>query len=777
MKGLLKKLLRDIKGNLAQFVTIVLIVAIGAFLYVGLASVAGSLKTYTQDYYEDYQLSDVTLTFSTIDQATIEKIAEEYPSIQTIEGRTSLAGTQTFDDYTSELNIFSTSNNSQLNQSYVVAGNTEIKEAEILIDSDYANAHDYQVGSTMTVTIADQIEELTVAGLIENPEFVMKVAGSDLTPQPRTYGVAYISEEMAQSLSKGIEYNQVLIKADGDRSKLVESISEEYQSSYIASSISEDSTAYSNLQGLITTDESLSKVIPILFFAVAAIITFISMTRLIQQSRTQIGVMKSLGRKPSFIRMYYIMYTFLSSLLGTILGSLGAYFAFIRIGDMQVAAMYALPNYEVTISPTTILPSFLLVFTFGLLAIGLSTRKVLKEKPSELIRQLPPKHTKGILFEKIPFVWQKLSYGNKYIVRNLFLNKKRFFLNLFGLMLSFIMIVFAFGYYNAMNTVVNREVHEVNTYDLNITSAKAVTIERQLQSKYDKLESQQMEVQAIEIGSKSDSLTTTLYVSNQRANLLKTFDSENQVLSDFTDGVVIPEVYATKLGKKVGDFIELTFINQAGLTIKTKITDISTQYSNNFLITSNIYLHTLGIDYTPTTLLISTGDEDRQTALIDDIKAIDADVIYSTNEDIQSNMAAVLSTTVPMVIIFLLCAIFLTIATIYNISSINIFDRNRDIATLKVLGYSKVKVNKLVFKENFMIALGAVVLSLPIANPLFKNFIEALTTDLQSMPTNLPYWILLLAGAIVMSVTFLCNLLLKAKVKNVDMIGVLKSVE
>ncbi|WP_414933258.1 ABC transporter permease, partial [Streptococcus mutans] len=163
--------------------------------------------------------------------------------------------------------------------------------------------------------------------------------------------------------------------------------------------------------------------------------------------------------------------------------------------------------------------------------------------------------------------------------------------------------------------------------------------------------------------------------------------------------------------------------------------------------------------------------------LIQSAKVIDKDLTYTTKKDVRSNMNAILSTTFPMVVLFLICAMSLTVATIYNISSINIFDRTRDIATLKVLGYSKNKVNNLIFKENIIISCVAMGFALPVGHSLFILFINAMTTELQAMPNELPYWCFALAIVCVLGITILSNLLLHRKVKAIDMIEGLKSVE
>ncbi|SBO17129.1 ABC transporter permease [Carnobacterium divergens] len=777
MKYLLKKLLRDIKDNIAQFITIILIVSIGAFLFIGLSSVSDSLKAYTNDYYKDYDLSDATINFVNIDQDQIDEIAAENSAITSIEGRTYLEGKEIFEKYSSKLSIFAISSNPKLNKSYVVKGKSALKANEILIDSDYAKAHNYAIGEKISLVINEKELEFTISGIIENPEFTMKLSGSDLTPQPKKYGIGYISKGMLSEIADDLNYNQVIFKAEGDVKKVIDSISEDYKDNYISGMLTEDSTAYSNLEGLINTDESLSKVIPVLFFAVAAVITFISVTRLIQQNRTQTGVMKSLGRTSGFIRIYYLMYTFLTSLVGTLIGSIGAYFAFINIGKMQVSSMYSLPNYEVIIEMKSVVPSFLIVFVFGLLAIYFSTSKVLKEKPASLIRQLPPKNVKGIILERITWFWKNISYGNKYVIRNLFLNKKRFLLNLFGVFLSFLMIVLAFGYYNAMDTVVNMEITDVNNYDLNITSGKIKEIQSEIETDFPKAVIEKMAVQSVEIGSGKDVVATTLYASDQKANLLRVYNKQGKNISDFSEGIIIPEVFAEKLNKKVGDKVEITYLNQDAYTIEASIKAISTQYSTNFIITSSKYLDRLDAPDIPSTLLIKNSKKADRDKMISSAKKIDENAIYTSKADIKKNMDAVLSTTLPMVIIFLLCSVSLTIATIYNVSSINIFDRNRDIATLKVLGYSRKKINKLIFRENVIISISAIVTAVPFTGILFRSFMDALTSELQSMPTQLPNWILIIAAFIVLGVTLLSNLFLQRKVKKIDMIGVLKSVE
>lgn len=778
MKILLKKLFRDIRANLAQFITIILIVSIGSFLFVGLSSVANSLRDYTQNYYHDYHLSDATVNFTSLTSKEVTSIKDKYTDIREAEGRVNFEGKQTFKNYSSALTISSFSPTSKLNRSYIVQGRKKLSNNEILLDSDYIKAHHYKVNDSIQIQINNKKFTFKIAGIIENPEFVMKVSGNNLTPEPRKFGIGYITEQKAFDISKSHSYNQLLLKTTGNNKKILQKLSEDYDTTYISGLATTESSGYTNLNSLITTDESLSRVIPILFFIVAAVITFISMTRLIQQNRAQTGVMRSLGKRIGFIRSYYLFYTLLTSSIGTLIGSGLAYFAFTGIGEGQVSALYALPNYHVKIELQSLIPAFCLVLLFGLLAIYLSTRKVLKDKPANLIRQEPPKNIKGILLERIPFLWRYLSYGSKYVIRNIFLNKIRFCLNLLGVTLSFLMIILAFGYYNAMTTVVNMEINDVNTYNISIISPKVKAIQDKL-SDNQQLKFEKLEVQKVELGQGNNSIATTLYASNQKEHYIKVYKKNGQEIAHYSNGIVIPDVYANKLHLKVGDKVRFAFPNAQQSPLKFRVAAISSQYSSKFIVADADYLKKQGVTFQPSMLLIQKGknSKEKTSQLIQSAKDIDKDLTYTTKKDVQANMDSVLSTTFPMVVIFLICAMSLTIATIYNISSINIFDRTRDIATLKVLGYSKNKVNNLIFRENIIISCVAMLLAFPVSRSFFILFINAMTTELQAMPNKLPYWCFALAIVCVLGITILSNLLLHRKVKAIDMIEGLKSVE
>ena len=347
MKILLKKLFRDIRTNIAQFITIILIVSIGSFLFVGLSSVASSLRDYTKNYYHDYHLSDATVNFISLTSKKIDAIKDKYTNIQEAEGRVNFEGKQTFKNYSSALTISSFSPTSKLNRSYIVQGRKKLNNNEILLDSDYIKAHHYKMNDSIQIQINSKKFTFKIAGIIENPEFVMKVSGNNLTPEPQKFGIGYITEQKAFDISKkNHSYNQLLLKIKGNNSKKVlQKLSEDYDTTYISGLVTTESSNYTNLKSLITTDESLSRVIPILFFIVAAVITFISMTRLIQQNRVQTGIMRSLGKRIRYIRSYYLFYTLLTSSIGTFIGSVLAYFAFTDIGEAQVSSLYALPNY------------------------------------------------------------------------------------------------------------------------------------------------------------------------------------------------------------------------------------------------------------------------------------------------------------------------------------------------------------------------------------------------------------------------------------------------
>jgi len=768
------KLIRDIKQSIGQFIAIVMVISVGAFFYAGLVTYSDKLSTYTKGYFEEHNLSDLNVYYSQIskdDLASLRKIE----GIKKIEGRYSLDATQAFDDYKTSLKIHSIPEHNEINTLTIIEGSIPTKKNEIFLDSHYAKEHDYHVGDQISLSANERSLKFTISGLGENVEIVKK----NETQDHKAYGVAYIAEEAIPEIADGFTYNEIMIDAqDGyDVDKLGQSIEvQSKQLSYINQISKERTFSYSKINQTIYNNGMMSKVVPFVLFLISAIILFLTMSRIIDSQRNQVGIMKALGVKKRSIMFHYMGYPVLTGITGSILGSVIAAVVFIPMVTGSSARSHSLPGITYSLSLFSIIPPILFSSAFGLIACYLSGRAILKERAAQAMRPKPPKKMKKLLIERIPGLWRHISYSYKLILRNIFLNKQKAIASSIGVVLSTVLLITAFGTQTALQKVAN-QIEDVYTYDLRIdytmgTSADTIKLPSDITKSYG------LTTYPVDFIKDVATENATLVVTEKENDLIHFFDENEKGISLENNGVLVPKSYADKYHIAKGDTIQIKFTTPEfhNKTVDMKVLQISTQYSNPSFYITPAYLKSFDIAYSPTSLLVSTSSTD----LISVRNFFEQDQHVDTIADktgLKKSAQYIMKQNSFVFIMFTICAIILSFSAIYTISSINIYERNRELATLKVLGYQKNKINRLIFFENILLTTFAVLVALPISGYVYSLVVKALSSTHQQIPNKFNIFVVLLSIALAFLLTILANLLLRRKVTKINMIESLKSIE
>ncbi|MFJ8090576.1 ABC transporter permease [Lysinibacillus sp. NPDC095746] len=772
---LLLKLLRDIKQSMGQFIAVVIVIAVGAFFYAGLVTYSNNLNTYTMDYFQKHNLSDLHVYYSQLSKNDVTRLSK-IEGINKIEGRYTFDGTQTFEDYKTTLKIHSIPDNNEINTPTIIDGSIPLKKDEILLDSHYAKEHQYRVGDQITINANESSFNFIISGLGENVEHAKKNEIQD----HKAYGVAYIAEETLPEILNGFYFNEIIVDAtEGyDIEKLGKSIEEQSkQLSYLDQVNKERTLNYSKINQTIKNNNLMSKVIPLVLFLIEAIILFLAMSRTMDSQRNQVGIMKALGIKNSNIMLHYMGYPMLAGILGSIIGCVIAAFVFIPLVTKSCARAYSLPDIKFSLSLLSIIPPIIFSSAFGVLSCYLSGRAILKENAAQAMRPKPPKKMKKLLIERIPGLWSRISYSYKLILRNIFLNKRKALASSIGVVVSTVLLITAFGTQASLLKVAD-QIEDVYTYDLKVdytmgTNFNTVKLPSEIKTSY------LLATLPIEIIKDNEKESANLVVTEQENNLVHFFDENDNSISLENNGVLVPKSYANKYHISKGDRINIKFTapELKDTSVEMKVLNISTQYSNPSFYSTPEYLKSFNIDYNPTSLLVQTNNAtDAMSARNFFEKDRSVDTITDKNE-LKKSAQYIVKQNSFVFIMFITSAIILSFGAIYTISSINIYERNRELATLKVLGYQKNKINRLIFLENIILTTFAVIVAIPISSYVYKIIVKALSSTHQQIPDKLNMFIIFVSIIVAFLLTIVSNLLLRRKVTKINMIESLKSVE
>ncbi|NRS49651.1 ABC transporter permease [Brevibacillus sp. HB2.2] len=769
------KLGRDIKQSIGQFIAFVLVIAVGAFFYGGLVTYSNNLSTYTEGYFQEHNISDLYVFYNQISQNDVA-VLSEIEGIKKIEARYTFDATQAFEGEKASLKIHSIPVKNEINTITLIEGKIPSKKNEILVDSRYAKEHLFQVGDEISIRANERNFTFTISGLGENVEHAKKNEIQD----HKTYGVAYIAEETLSEILGGLSYNEIMIDAtEGyDIDKLGQSI--EAQSKhlpYVNQVRKERTFSYSKMNETIHNNKLMSMVIPFVLFLIVAIILFLTMSRMIDSQRNQVGIMKALGVKNRSIMLHYMGYPVLASIIGSIIGCAIAALVFVPFVTTSSARAYSLPGITYSLSFYTFIPPIIFSSAFGILACYLSGRSILKECAAQAMRPKPPKKMKTLLIERIPGIWSHISYSYKLILRNIFLNKQKAIASSIGVVVSTVLLITAFGTQSALQKVAS-QMEEVYTYDLRVdymlgTSIDTVKLPSGIKNGYS------LSTFPVEFIKGDEKDNATLVVTEKENTLIHFFDENNNRITLENNGVLVPKSYADKYHISAGDTIPITFKapELQNKSVEMKVLHISTQYSNPSFYLTPDYLKSFGIDYSPTSLFVEANSSADLISVRNFFEQDPHVKALADRDDLKKTAEYILKQNNFVFIMFIVCAVILSFGAIYSISSINIYERNRELATLKVLGYQKHKINRLIFFENLILTTFAILVALPISSYVYSVIVKALSSTHQQIPDQLTIPILLVSVILAYLLTILSNLLLQRKVTNINMIESLKGVD
>ncbi len=783
MGQLNKKIIRDMRQMKGQFIAIIIVILVGAFFYGGMTNFARNLEDYADNYFDTSNLADLWLYYSEVSQTEIDAI-NGINGVAIAEGRTVVNAYQNIDTIKATLRVQTLTEN--INKVTLLDGEVPYGYGSVGIDADYANAHGLQLGDSMIISVDDVETELTISGFLESSEHIIKSRNSsDYPPNHSQYGIAYVTVDTLAGFTGHTEYNEVLVDATGterleDIENQVEVISSESNNTYLYALQRQANMSYQQFTDEIEAQNVLAKILPIIFYAAAALITYIIMSRIVDAQRTQIGAMKAIGAKGRLIALHYVSYALIIGMIGGLIGSILGVYLYPNILMKQSTSILTMPNLEITIDFRYVLEALLFSVIFGVVACYISVRKNLKENPAQAMRAKPYKSMKPIFLERIKAFWNHLKYTDKLIMRNIFTHKIRATFSVAGILFCVALLIMATSYLGSRTELVNRQYAEVYNYDLRVAFLTPLdSIELPDFDDSNGMNASEMAQTDIVITNLADKRTINLIALSNDQQCIKNFDSNGNLLTLDDSTVVISERYAETHQLSVGDDLRIKLINPKyeGISFDVIIGGISVQYLNQEIYCTFGLLESNGLDLEPNTLLYqiekpsSIGDIYRTFTEMDAVKEV------KTISDLQAQTERGLENLLAMMIIIIMCAVLLAIAAIYSISTINIQERYRELATLKVLGCQRSKLNNMIFKENMILTVIAIILGVPLGVAAYLKLLKAFTLDSMVFPVYLTAHSILWPVATTLVTTVICNFILRHKLKKIDMIESLKANE
>ena len=774
---------------------------LGVGFFAGLVATGPDMQDSFDKYADDSNLFDVDIV------STLGLTAEDVDVINAVDGVEIAQGIQTKDtmakinDKESICKVIEYNEN--INVPEVVYGRLPENSNECLLDYKYSiidNISDY-IGKTVVIENDDidskgnsifTQKELVIVGIAESPLYISNERGNTSIGNG-TIGFYIYTEDDVINLDY---YTNVYAKVAG--TKGIESNSEEYcdivdpviqniekigkTKWYVRSR--KDNLGCTNIIDAIKTITNVSRLFPVIFYLVAVLISLTSMTRMIEEERTEIGTLKALGYTNLQIVIKYVLYAFLACMIGGFLG--------------MTVGFYLLPNIVWNIYSTIYtIPEFCTVYRLGVglqgliiafLCIGGATIlvavKELKNMPSVLMRPKAPKNGKKIFLEKCTFFWKKLNFSKKVTTRNIFRYKKRAIMTIVGIAGCTGLMVTGFGIRDSVLDIPESQYGEIFTYDMSISlsdvnSSKGV--ENIVSSNENIVGFSKVCASSGKIKGNNSNYDTTIFIPEvtldfeKMCHLKDVKTHEKLEISD--DGIIISDKLSELADVKVGDSV--TLIDSDNLEYSFKVTGIAENYVSNYVYMSRNFYETNMKSYNTNMFLIDTkeiSDEEKDdlSELLLNIRGVASVTMIS---DMMSAIEDMLDSLNYVVIILIVASALLAFVVLYNLANINIGERQREIATLKVLGFYDKEVDNYINKESIVFTVLGVIIGLVFGYFLTDMIVASVEIDKLRFIRRILPLSYVFAAVITTVFSLIVNYIIHFVLKKIDMIESLKSVE
>ena len=534
---------------------------------------------------------------------------------------------------------------------------------------------------------------------------------------------------------------------------------------------------------------NIGQVFPVIFFLVAALISLTTMTRMVEEQRTQIGTLKALGYKKSAIAAKYICYAFFATLLGSVLGMLIGE----KIIPYIIITAYGIMYHNVanTIS-IDYQPGFALIASAAsvVCTVGatlFASGKELQETPASLMRPPAPKEGKRVLLERLTFIWKHLSFSWKSTIRNLFRYKKRLIMTVFGIAGSMGLMLVGFGIQDSISDIAAIQYRELQHYDGMVIEDSDATEEEHAELFEYMKENEQIahcnRVQMTKISAPkgSSSVSIYLFVPESLSEFARDVTLKNRITGEtyeLTDeGAAISEKTASLLGLKVGDMIPL---KKGDKEYKVRVAVITENYMSHYLyMTPRVYEQTFG-EMPEYENIVFTMQEDCK----DDLEMAGTRILanpgalsISYTSSLASQVDRMLSTLDAVILVLIVSAGMLAFVVLYNLNNINITERQRELATLKVLGFYDGEVSQYVLRENVILTVLGIMFGAVFGILIHRYVITTVEVDAVMFGRNIKPLSFLYSGILTSIFSIVVNGVMHFKLKTIDMVESLKSVE
>ena len=765
-----RKMLRDIRKNVSQFITIFLMILIGVMAYSGIESYMIGMRSSADRFYEKCNLQDLD-AYGTLNSADLAQI-RGMDQVADAEGKfTILANIDTYPGHKAELNFISSNNICKI---HIVDGEGYAPDkVGFWLDSYYAEKAGIHCGDTLHITYQTLDISAPVLGLCNVPDHVYDTKDdTEIFPSHTDYGFVYLPVSMMTDAflsSEGItrdSFTSIMVDAEDGASitALRSALETQVANVQLAMDIHEEPSDY-GYQREIEEGNTYVGIFSGLFIFIALLSVVTTMTRIVHRERMQIGTMKALGYATSRIAWHYVSYGLLLSALGGALGLVLGYFGIGKFFLAEEMAYYEVPEWKPGMDPKSYLV-YVGCILMVCAASYLTVRKLLHQSAADLLRVERPKvQQKNIRFTTGER-FREYSFATRWNLRDILRNKARSLTSLVGIIGCMVLIVAAFGIKDTINNYMKTEMEIINNYEYRMNLSNTISVEELMDLFQNHTDRTSMSLSIDVTSEDGDHITTNAFVDDTHGSV-QALNKHYKPMDLYSYGVYVTRKFASLHGFEVGDTIKWK-INGYDEEFESKIIGFNRDPQNQNMTMTRYYYQRLGLPYFPDSAYTNEDLSGKSIPGVATIQSI---------ESITDGVSDMMSTMNAMIVMLVFFAVVLAAVILYNMGILSYSEKDYQFATLKVLGFSNNKIGKLFRQQNLWITILAIILGLPLGYFVTSYIFTNAIGDIYDFSVSIKPLTCFISAVGTFIISYLITVFMTRKIRDIDMVQSLKSNE
>lgn len=755
---LIRKLLRTAWSYKSQFISMIIMIAIGVGIFLGFNIEWQSIETDTSDFFKKTNYADFRIYsdagFSEDDIAAIQGISGVDAATRYLSVNVGIKDTKK----SVALNV---SENYDVSTMYITSGaEYDASSDGIWLSDKFADANGIRLGDTLTFVYQGAEISGKVVGLAKSGENMISVADDNqLMPDYEAFGFAYISPEKLKSALGTAFYPQINVISDMSKVELENAVREAIGTTVLVTDKSEHN-AYAGAQSESEEGKTMGPVLPVLFLAIAILTMVTTMHRIAAAEKVQIGTLKALGFRDRRILRHYTSYGLFIGLVGTLLGiAIGyAVAAVIMSPNGMMSTYFDIPDWSLVMPPFCI-PVTILTVAFLTLISYLSVKRMLRGTAADALRPYTPKVMRKSAVERLP-LWAKLSFGAKWNFRDVIRHKARSAMTLVGVFGCMLLLVGGLGMKDTMENYLDMLDNDISNYVTKVNLSESATNEDAL-ALVQTLDGDWQAAQGISYNGK----TVSLEIYNSDCEKLHFLSEDNERLKLSDDGVYL--CLRLKDTADIGDTIVFSPYGSKE-SYEVKVAGYFRSLITESVVMTDAYADSIGMDYHIGSVYTDVDSDDIESSPIIVGKQDKATLMdsYDTFMEIMNTM----------IVVLVAAAIVLGVVVLYNLGVMSYVERYRELATLKILGFRDKTIGRLLISQNIWLTVIGVLIGLPGGVGILKVLVVSLASEYELSITLgvLTYSVSIL---LTFGVSLLVGFMVARKNKKIDMVEALKGAE